>query len=175
MTHLIQLDSNGKLVISPETLALVPFKNIYNKDKTRNKETAFNDILGVYLMEGFLSPYHNYPDTIKEESILKDNKLDKDFYKRDDIKEACEFYKEQQKNSLPTLRALNACDKGIERLCKELENPKSKIKDVIESISKIRNVIKDYNAIREEVLEETTGNSKRRGGSKTNMYENPED
>lgn len=63
------MDSNGnikmrllkfegyKVTIAPEALALAPFKRLWNRDKTSNKNKAISEISFIYFMADPRSDY----------------------------------------------------------------------------------------------------------------------
>ena len=57
-----------KIEVSPEALQLKPFKLIYNKDKSKNKEQAFLELSFVYF---FADPRSDYQYITDEEDRIE--------------------------------------------------------------------------------------------------------
>ena len=51
-----------KVVISEEALALKPFKQIWNRDRTANKDRAISELAYIYFMEDPASDYQYLVD-----------------------------------------------------------------------------------------------------------------
>jgi len=81
------------LCVSEETWGLLPFKAILKRDKSRNKETAFKEVLFIYYYSDIRSDYvYITDDKIRSSEIIKDIGLDSEWKVDDIIKEAIKFY-----------------------------------------------------------------------------------
>lgn len=66
---------NNKIVYpKPETLLIEPFSNIWNRDKSKNKEVAIQEFTYIEFITSMLksNPYREYPEEKKEEILKKD-------------------------------------------------------------------------------------------------------
>lgn len=63
---------NNVLSFSPQAMALEPFKVIWKKDKTKNKETALAELSYIWFMEEINSPFFNIiNEAERSEEIIK--------------------------------------------------------------------------------------------------------
>lgn len=82
-----------KVTIAPEALALAPFKKIWNRDRTLNKDRAISEISYVYFM---VDPRSDYQYLIDEEerskAIIEGEGLPANWKPDKLIQEAMDFY-----------------------------------------------------------------------------------
>lgn len=84
------------LTIAPEAWGLLPFKAILKKDKSRNKETAFKEMLFIYFYVDIRSDYmYITNDLEREKEIIKDVGLPEDWTMDRQVQEAIAFYRER--------------------------------------------------------------------------------
>ena len=84
------------LQISDEVWGLLPFKSILKRDKSRNKEIAFKEVLFVYFYTDIRSDYvYIIDDRERATEIVKDIGLPSDWTMHETVKEAIEFYKKR--------------------------------------------------------------------------------
>jgi hypothetical protein len=85
MRHLFDVDANLELTISPQAYTLVPFKKIWDRDKSKGKQKALKDMSYIYWDADFRSFVHDITDPVeKHEQIISmiddtgDYKIDDD-------------------------------------------------------------------------------------------------
>jgi hypothetical protein len=94
MTELFNI-KDGKIVITPDKLAIPVFKQIYERDKSKNKDIAFKELSYIFFMVDFNSPYQSYPNDKKEKMIIED--IFKDKWSPDKlVKEGITKYTEEE-------------------------------------------------------------------------------
>ena len=88
--------NNYKLEISEEAYVIKPFKNLWDRDKSKSKERALAELGYVFFMEDFRSDYSDILDE-KERSIAvrKHLVLPKGWVEDKYIKAALDFYQER--------------------------------------------------------------------------------
>lgn len=127
------------LSVAPEAWGLLPFKAILKRDKSRNKETAFKEMLFIYYYTDIRSDYvYIINDKEREKEIIKDIGLDADWTMHETVKEAIDFY---QKRSVSVIAML--------------------YKDAIKSVGDMS----EYLRMTDELLRERTNN----GGTVTTL------
>jgi hypothetical protein len=95
---------NNQIVISEEAYVLVPFKRLWDRDKSKLKERAQAEMGYIYFMEDFKS---DFSDIVNEE--LRHNEvvsvLDLPLGWKEDslVKEAREFYRKRSEEITPLL------------------------------------------------------------------------
>lgn len=110
------LNSSTKLIIpSPNKLLIKEFKAIWNKDKTKDKHVALEELSFIYYVSDFKSPYVNGYSSgdlykIVQESFISDKK----WKVTKDIKDAIAKYKELQETK--TIKLFKAADRAIDNL-----------------------------------------------------------
>lgn len=144
-----------KVVISEEALALKPFKQIWNRDRTANKDKAISELAYIYFMEDPASDYQYLVDRDeRSEAIIEGEGLPTNWKPDKLVKEAMNFY-----SSFKTTSALILEDtrKVAENLRKALptlditeEDDKGRPKHTIASITK---AIRELNILVKELAE----------------------
>ena len=144
-----------KVVISEEALALKPFKQIWNRDRTANKDKAISELAYVYFMEDPASDYQYLVDIDeRSKAIIEGEGLPTNWKPDKLVKEAMNFY-----SSFKTTSALILEDtrKVAENLRKALptlditeEDDKGRPKHTIASITK---AIRELNILIKELAE----------------------
>lgn len=144
-----------KVVISEEALALKPFKQIWNRDRTINKDRAISELAYIYFMEDPASDYQYLVDIDeRSKAIIEGEGLPTNWKPDKLVKEAMNFY-----SSFKTTSALILEDtrKVAENLRKALptlditeEDDKGRPKHTIASITK---AIRELNILIKELAE----------------------
>jgi hypothetical protein len=83
------------LHVSEEAWGLLPFKAILKRDKSRNKEMAFKEMLFIYFYTDVRSDYVHYTDGEKLKEIIKDIGLPTDWKLDSIMQDAINFYEER--------------------------------------------------------------------------------
>jgi len=107
---------NNKLVISEEAYLLSPFRKIWDKDKTKGKDRALNELAYVFYMEDFRSDFADIMDDDERAvEIINNLNLPESWQETDLVKEAREFYDKMVNNILP-LRFLRDAKKAVDKM-----------------------------------------------------------
>lgn len=105
---------DGVIKISPECLDIEPFKTIWKKDTTKDKEYSTNCIKYIWYYTAFNSPYYQHNDSEKHnlicEYVIKDNK----FKVTKEIKEGIESYKHTI--TTPSMKLFKAVQESIGKM-----------------------------------------------------------
>lgn len=176
---------NYKLEISPEAYTLEPFKKIWDRDKSKYKETALSELAYIYFMCDYKSDFMNILDEDKRSlEIIKVNSLN-DKWKPDKIiKDGIQLYKSRIESI--TLKMLYDARHAIERLSTYIRDirfeeneidertgeikPKHDIKKFVDTIKQIPQVVQALKLLEEEVKKETETSDQLRGNRKKGMY-----
>ncbi len=87
---------NYTLTISPEAFALKPFRALWDRDKSKTKIRAFAEMCYVFYMEDFRSDFSGIIDEEgRKEEVMKQIVLPKGWKEDRLVKNALNFYKEQ--------------------------------------------------------------------------------
>ena len=144
-----------KVTISEEALALKPFKLIWNRDRSLNKEKAISELAYIYFMEDPASDYQYIVDRDdRSDAIIEGEGLGNKWKPDKLINDAMQFY-----SSFKTTSALILEDtrKVAENLRKALptlditeEDDKGRPKHTVASITK---AIRELNVLVKELAE----------------------
>ena len=106
---------NNRLEINEGEIFLVTeFKNLLNKDQSKDKELAFKELTYIYLALDWKSPYSQYTELVRHEEALRDSGLTEEEFNNPVFREACRKYRTLQESNL-SVRMLNAAKLGAQQ------------------------------------------------------------
>jgi hypothetical protein len=172
------------LCVTDETWGLLPFKAILKRDKNRNKETAFKEMLFIYFYADIRSDYLYIVDNnIKKQEIIKDIGLPNNWKIDNVIETAIEFYNKHSLTPIgklykSSLKAADDISKYLEMTDKLLAERTDKgsvvtpLSTITASLKAVPIIMKDLKAANKELITEQKELEGRTKGSKTlNPYE----
>lgn len=174
---------NGEVTITPEALAIPAFKALWDKDKTKSKDRAKDEIRYVlFLHDNTKSPYKDFPEYEKDKVIRTDLFKNVEWEPDETVKWACESYLKMTET--PAIRLLRASKSAVDKLAIYLESvdfdkldsngkPYS-ARDVVFNLGNIGNLVKSLGTLEEAVRREQTENSRVQGGAEINYFEDPD-
>ena len=166
-----------RIVISEEALLLKPFKKIWDRDKTKNKEKAYMELGFIYF---YCDPRSDYQYLTDEEERLKSIKEGEgipDKWSPDNIvKEAMNFYNGFKPTSAllleDTRNMVNGYRAKLREITKDMSNLEIKdIKDIGAIIKQIPALVKDLDEAERAVSKEIIESNKVRGSQEKSIYE----
>ena len=166
-----------RIVISEEALLLKPFKKIWDRDKTKNKEKAYMELGFIYF---YCDPRSDYQYLTDEEERLKSIKEGEgipDKWNPDNIvKEAMNFYNGFKPTSAllleDTRNMVNGYRAKLREITKDMSNLEIKdIKDIGAIIKQIPALVKDLDEAERAVSKEIIESNKVRGSQEKSIYE----
>jgi len=83
-----------QVTVKPETLSIKIFKDVWDKDKDKNKENAFIDFAYIYHSCDYNSPYSNYSELDRVNKIALEVLGNVKYKPSKEVILACEVYKE---------------------------------------------------------------------------------
>ena len=108
--------------VAPEALTLKPFKKLWTRDKTKDKEKALMELSFLYF---YCDPRSDYQyiidDAIRMDAVKEGKGLPEDWQPDAAIKEAITFYRSFDTTSAVLLRAASEAVDKIQKLIKDLE------------------------------------------------------
>ena len=180
------LSVNGdNIEITPEGLQIKEFKNIWNRDKKKDKERALSELAFIYYLVDWQSPYRLYIDKEeKEQKILLDlfdnGKWEKDVL----VIEACKKYEELiMTDSILLLKDAKGAISKLRKYFRDVDlserdeksgKPIYSAKDLITNIKQVGQVIRGMKELEDEIAKEQMYDLKIRGGGQAGAFENPE-
>jgi len=175
----------GKITISEDSLAIPPFKVLWDRDKTKTKEKATREISFVAFLCDYKSPYFEaYPEHLRM-GVLKKDFFDDENYELDEILEtAIERYREFREST--NTRLLRTAKGTAEKLAQWFDKvnfddvdrdgrPMYTARDVSANLKDIGGIVKSLDVLERQVQKEQLEQSKVRGGSDIGDYELPEE
>lgn len=165
---------DNKPVISPEIVSISPFKEIWEKDKTKDKSKATDKLKYVWFFVDYNSPYFKYPERDRKDLILGSIVKDKGFKVDKDVLAAIEKFKEL--NYSPAISAVEAAFGFIHNIedffrttrIEDQKNPKM-IQDMFINMPKMVAALNEAKKTAEKDIDDKV---KVRGGAKPGMFEN---
>lgn len=164
-----------KVVIEPELLTLKPFKQIWTRDKTVNKDKALAEIAFIYFMTDPRSDYQYLVDDKERMEAIKEGEgLPPKWAPDRIVTEAMEFYKSFKPISALLLEDTRfMVDKYRKRL-KAQEFDELEIKDLKEAgalIKQIPSLVKDLNEAEKALNSEMRESGRMRGQGEKTIFE----
>ncbi len=168
----------GSLTVEDQLWALLPFKAILKRDKSRTKEQAFKEMLFIYYYSDIKSDYLIMEDKERVREIKRDIGLD-DSWKIDSIiQEAIEFYEKRSltvigklyKNALIAANDVSDYLLQTKDLLEERDDkgkPITPLSVVLAGLSKIKTTMQDLKAAEKELIKEKVETEGRMKGART--------
>lgn len=164
--------NNDRVTISSEALGLLFFKNLWNRDKGKNKEKAYNDIAYVFYYCDFNSPFFAYPPE-ERSKMIKQYIIGDDKFKIDkEIEIAIEEY--TKLNTTPSMRMLESVNIAISKMdnyFRTVDYANEDIDKVGKFIERLPKLVESVNQAVAICRKETVGTTKVRGDMKTGLFE----
>lgn len=128
--------------VAPEALTLKPFKKIWERDKSKTKERALQELSFVYF---YCDPRSDYQYIIDDENRLEAVKegegLPKSWKPDKDLEAAIELYRSFDTSAALLLKAANEAVEKVRSLLTELEpNDTKSLKDYLTALKMIPEV-----------------------------------
>ena len=128
--------------VAPEALTLKPFKKIWERDKSKTKERALQELSFVYF---YCDPRSDYQYIIDDENRLEAVKegegLPKSWKPDKDLEAAIELYRSFDTSAALLLKAANEAVEKVRSLLTELEPDDTKsLKDYLTALKMIPEV-----------------------------------
>jgi len=164
---------NNKVIISPEIVSITPFKEIWEKDKSKDKEKATNKLKYLWFYIDYESPYFKYSEKEKHEKILTNVLKDTKFKVDEELKVAMDSYREL--NYTPAIETVDSAMtfvKQIQKFFKTVDlNEVKNAKQVTDIFANMPKIIASLNEAKAQAEKEQSSNLKVRGGAVTGMFE----
>jgi hypothetical protein len=174
---------DGKVVLNADELSIPVFKKIYDSDKTKDKQNAFNKISYIIFMYKWDSPYMSYINEDTRDKVVKSDIFGDENYKLDNITiQAVNRYKDFRHTF--SLQFLERNMLGAKKLMEfyEMINWDDKDKtgkfiysdrNLAANLKEAGNILKSLDSLREQVRKEELEVNRVKGGTQVDMYEDP--
>jgi hypothetical protein len=173
---------NNQIVISEEAYLLKPFKSLWDRDKSKDKERVLSELGYIYYMEDFKSDFSDITNE-KERGVEVVNSLNLSKGWKEDkfVKEAREFYRKRSEEITPLL-FLRDVKVAIDRMREQFrevdflavdKNGKSKydIEKFARVIEKSANLLENLTKLENMVKKEVQSKKDKVGSKSKSMFE----
>ena len=166
-----------KIVVEPEALLLKPFKLIWNRDRTQNKNKATMELGFIYFFCDYRSDYQYLTDEKQRISAIKEGEgLPSDWKPDKVVQDAMNYYNSIKPVSSLLLEDTRAMVNGYRAKLRELTNNMAdldvkEVKEIGAIIKQIPSLVKDLDEAERAVAKEMAQNEKVRGAQEKSMYE----
>jgi len=172
---------------TPEILMVEPYKKIWNRDKTKNKDKALLEFAYVEFMTSMKmsNPFRDYEEDIKESKILLGIGMKKTWKPDALIKEAIEKSNEFQKEASLSYRFFISAKTGMRKLqdffdtvnLKE-RNPKSqnviyKPRDITVALQDTEKLLINFKNLEKRVEQDLYETTKTRNNKRISIFADP--
>ena len=168
------------LTISEEAILLKPFKNIWKRDKSKNKEKALMELGYIYFMEDPRSDYQTYidPDERMHQIMLGEGIPDN--WKPDVLVESArEFYASFKSEAALLLEDIRVAITKLREYIKKIDldavddkgKPIYTLNTYTATIGQIPKLITSLDEAEKSITRDLAQNDKVRGAAEKSMYE----
>lgn len=168
------------ITISEEALVLRPFKVIWDRDKSKDKFRAMQELGYIYFMEDPRSDYQTYVDREeRSKQVILGEGLPEKWTPDDKVKEAQTFYAgfkspaalllEDLRSSMQTLRTGLITQENLTEI--ELDKRPKLLNDYAGTIERLLKLAKQIDETEKNLAKEIMQSDKVRGTAEKSMYE----
>lgn len=169
-----------KLNISEEALVLKPFKNIWDRDKSKDKQKAIMELGYIYFMEDPRSDYQYIVDREARDKAIKEGEGLKESWKPDKVVlEAMQFYSSFKPASALLLEDTRYAVDKLRQLLRDINlndvddkgRPVYTLNTITSTIKQIPSLVKDLDEAERSLAREIAQSDKVRGAQEKSIYE----
>ena len=169
-----------KIVIEPEILTLKPFKKIWERDKSANKNKAISEIAFIYFMADPRSDYQYLTDEKERKEAIKEGEGLSNKWEPDKvILEALEFYNSFKPTSALLLEDTRFAVDKLRKLLREIDlekidskgKPIYTLNSITATIKQIPMLVKDLDEAEKALASELKNVGKMRGSGEKTIFE----
>lgn len=177
---------DNKVIIDPILLVIPEFNAIWERDKSKDKTIAYQELIYVFFMSEQRkdkNPYIDYPANSKADNIIKSHVTIPNWIPDPLVQAAIEKNIEFQIKGNSALRFLNSIKRVMEELINKFESinvderdekgkPIYKFAEIIGASAKAKDMITTIEALEEKVLrEDLTKKTKSKNNTQASDYE----
>lgn len=168
------------IVISEEALLLKPFRTLWKRDRTQNKEKALMELGYCYFMEDPRSDYQFIVDREERSKQIKLGEGINESWEPDNaVKEAMQFYASFKTPSALLLEDTRMAIDKLRQLLRDIDlnavddkgKPIYTLNVITSTIKQIPSLVKDLDEAERALAKELSQSDKVRGAQEKSMYE----
>lgn len=163
---------NNQVVIEPEVLHIPEFKTLWDRDKSKTKDSAYKELSYVFYMYDFNSPYSGTDERKRETAVKKDFIKDEKWKPDEDVLAAGIKYKELSET--PLTRLLDAVKLTLDKMTDYLRGTEvddTTVRIIVDTVNKTSAIVGSYFKLKETAQKEVTSNSRTLGNKIVSDYE----
>ena len=169
--------ANNRLEISPYALTINEFKDIWDRDSSKEKDRAVKELSFIYFMADYKSNYRAYDSSSRLLAITNDIEL-KDWTPDDLIVKAIKKYEELQ--ITPSIKFLKNAEQSLNKISSFItayvpsdDETGAKFKAIIAGVKALPDLLKSINNLTEMAEKELSDTKRVRGGHSVGARERP--
>lgn len=169
-----------KVTIAPEALALVPFKKLWNRDRSVSKDRAISEISYVYFM---IDPRSDYQYLVDEEerskAIIEGEGLPNNWKPDKIVTEAMQFYSRFKPTAALLLEDTRVAVEKLRKLLRDINlqdtddkgRPLYTLNTITATIKQVPSLAKDLDEAERALSSEMRNEGKMRGQGEKTIFE----
>jgi Xaa-Pro aminopeptidase len=172
---------DGVVIIHPAAYTLQPFKKIIDRDKSKNKKNAIEDLAFIYFYCDFKSDFNDILDNKEKIEEIRKVCISREKWEVDEfLEQAINFYIERQETTSSKLlqstkHALAELDRFYKNLDFEEKDSNGKpifdVTKIMSSLSNLGKTVQSLKDLEDIVRREREEESRVRGGGSIGDYE----
>lgn len=169
---------NNKVTFTPEALTIKEFKALWDRDVSKTKENAVEDLAYVFFVTDYKSVYKAYDDEARSEKVIKDVITQKKWTRDKAIEAAIARYDELQQT--PSMGVLQDAEAALSKIRHYFRNVDVSDDEtgkatsaLINNVKAIGDLLKGLQSLRELVEKEINETTRVRGQGRLGMRETP--
>lgn len=171
---------NFRVVVEPEALMLKPFKKIWDRDKSEEKEKASMELAFVYFYTDPRSDYMYLTDEEERKKAIKEGEGFKDKWEPDKtINEAIVLYESFKSSASLLLEDTRFAVDKLRKLLREIDltatdergKPIYTLNTITATIKQVPSLIEDLNKAERSLNKEALVEGRMRGSGEKSIYE----
>lgn len=169
-----------KITISEEALLLKPFKAIWKRDKSANKEKALSELGFIYFFCDIRSDYQYIVDEeVRMASIKEGEGMPDDWTPDNIVLEAMQFYNTFKSTSALLLEDTRYAVDKLRKVLREIDitqtddrgKPIYTLNTITATIKQVPSLVKDLDEAEKAIAKEIAQSDKVRGAQSKSIYE----
>jgi hypothetical protein len=170
MNRLFDLKEN-KIVLNSDIIALPFLRKIWERDTSKDKETAIAELSIIAYFADFSSPYKEYSEKDRI-NVLYKHFLKEEYEPDEAITEAIASYQEMQETA--AMKLLRQAKEGVHKLSDFFQFMPVEHKDYTKNLEKVGNIVESVEILEEKVRKDVAiKGSKIKGSTALNPREIP--
>lgn len=169
-----------KLSVEPEILLITPFKKLWDRDKSKNKERVMMEFGYIYFFCDPRSDYQYLTNPVDRMIAIKEGEgFSKKWEPDEDVKTAMSMYESFKPSSALLLEDTRVAIDKLRTMLREIDlnekddkgRPVYTLNTITSTIKQIPALVRDLNEAEKSVRDEMKGQGKMRGSGEKTVFE----